>query len=569
MADYIGYLVEIECSDNRTFKGIVSHVDQNNLSLINVHLNGKLYNVPEITLGPKDMKNLKILESPGHHAPPKTPSTSTVTPVKRKPSNTHTEYASEPSVTNNTMYNITEQVPASIMSNVYGASQQGNYAANPLAFKQTSNFVKRPGGGGIGTGGSGVGKFQFSDQFCNNKQNKKQLTLSAKKRHEFRNDECFNQIDKELLSIDFDFEENLKLFDKISDKSASGAGHKTKKQGQVSGYYEQGTSYAPSIGPGLDSDPSSSSVGVSVMCGSDATTKPDLVSQVDQRVPVGDSGRKKKKNYRHDENILQGDSLCNNANQEISILQQDVLDVNDPGYEYVTDTGLKLPCISVELKRKILTYAEDVGLGFERQNETMARAATEMTLQLIGGAHRLSGDNRHQWPRVVILAGPHRSGAIAVGAARALASHDINTLVFLTEPDVFTAPLAHELASHRLSGPGHKVTSNVQDLPTDNIDLIISGLSSYECDSYVRRDVINYINDQKVPILGLDPNKQGIGHNVSVKYSIISVLPISYSKCNGQLYLCNLALPNGVYKDLHIQYRSPFGAKFIIPLHRK
>jgi hypothetical protein len=47
-------------------------------------------------------------------------------------------------------------------------------------------------------------------------------------------------------------------------------------------------------------------------------------------------GSEKKKNYRHDENILQGDSLCNNQVQEISILQQDVIDLDDPGYEYVT-----------------------------------------------------------------------------------------------------------------------------------------------------------------------------------------------------------------------------------------
>ncbi|KAL1448818.1 hypothetical protein WDU94_000076 [Cyamophila willieti] len=297
MADYIGYLVEIECSDNRTFKGIVSHVDQNNLSLINVHLNSKPHNVPEITLGPKDMRNLKIIQSPDHVLPER-PVTSKATPVKKKHSNTRTESDPEPIVSNNSIYNITERVPASVMSNVYGASQQGNFG-NPL-FKQRA-------------GGNNVGKFQFNDQISNNKLNKKQLTLSAKKRHEFRNDECFNQIDKELLSIDFDFEENLKLFDKISDKSTT-SNRTRRQQGQVpGGYYEQGTSYG---GSGLDLEPaSSSSVGVSVLCTSsgDFTTKPDLVSQVDQRAPVGESGRKKKKNYRHDENVLQGDSLCHNT----------------------------------------------------------------------------------------------------------------------------------------------------------------------------------------------------------------------------------------------------------------
>ncbi|KAI5709151.1 hypothetical protein M8J76_011352 [Diaphorina citri] len=548
MADYIGYLVEIDCG-NQTFKGIVSHVDQNNLSLINVYRNNKPYNVPEITLGPKDMKNLKILDSPDSASPPELktlPSDASTSTVQSKP----TKDIESDSAPSSSIYNITERVPESVMNNLYGASQQKQGNGYTLFKYHPEQYSKKS------VGNSG-GKSHYSDHISN-KPNKKQSTLSAKKRHEVRNDECFNvQINNDMLNIDFDFEENLKLFDKISDKTGSKARKQLYGQGSSSsGFYETSS--------GLGVSRLESEGVVSSKPHNTYVSKPDLVSHVDQAVsrtdvPTGGS-EKKKKNYRHDENILQGDSLCNNQVQEISILQQDVIDLDDPGYEYVTDTGLKLPCISAELKKKILSYAEDVGLGFERQNETMARAATEMALQLIGGAHRLRRDNRHQWPTVVLLAGPHRSGALSVGAARVLASHDINTLVFLTEPEVFTAPLAHELASHRLSG--HPVTSNIQDLPTENIDLIISGLSSYECESYVRRDVINYINDQKVPILS-------IGHNVEVKYSIISVLPLSYSKCNGKLYLCNLALPNGIYKDLNIQYRSPFGAKFIIPLHQK
>lgn len=52
--------------------------------------------------------------------------------------------------------------------------------------------------------------------------------------------------------------------------------------------------------------------------------------------------------------------------------------------------------------------ADKFGLTWERRMELMGRAATEISLQLLGGGHRLNPRNTHQSPSVVILAGPHR-----------------------------------------------------------------------------------------------------------------------------------------------------------------
>lgn len=41
-----------------------------------------------------------------------------------------------------------------------------------------------------------------------------------------------------------------------------------------------------------------------------------------------------------------------------------------------------------ELLRQLHQKAHDLGFPYDRQSELLARCATEMSLQLLGGAHR-------------------------------------------------------------------------------------------------------------------------------------------------------------------------------------
>lgn len=69
------------------------------------------------------------------------------------------------------------------------------------------------------------------------------------------------------------------------------------------------------------------------------------------------------------------------------------------------------------------------------------------------------------------------------------------------------------------------------------------------------------------PLLAIDPPVGGLA-GVTIKYSIISLLPIDgVSPQCGKLYLCNLGIPDKFYADAGIRYRSPFGHKFVIPIH--
>lgn len=72
---------------------------------------------------------------------------------------------------------------------------------------------------------------------------------------------------------------------------------------------------------------------------------------------------------------------------------------------------------------------------------------------------RLNPLSNQQKPLVVALAGPHRPGAMAINAARQLATQGVDTIVLLTHPTIFDPCVAPELNLYRYTG--HNVTDNV------------------------------------------------------------------------------------------------------------
>lgn len=78
--------------------------------------------------------------------------------------------------------------------------------------------------------------------------------------------------------------------------------------------------------------------------------KPDVVQQSQNR-----SGYKAR--YRHDENILES---------EPTTFRQII--VSDAGKkEYVTDDGLIIPSITLDLQRRLIEAADRLGLSWERR----------------------------------------------------------------------------------------------------------------------------------------------------------------------------------------------------------
>ncbi|XP_053974429.1 enhancer of mRNA-decapping protein 3 [Hylaeus anthracinus] len=254
--------------------------------------------------------------------------------------------------------------------------------------------------------------------------------------------------------------------------------------------------------------------------------------------------------YRHDENIIVS---------EPTVFRQ--ITVPFAGeQEYKTDNGLIIPSITLNLHRQLIGAADRLGISWERRVELLGRAGAEIILQLLGGSHRLNPNNEHQWPTVVALCGPHRSGAAGVNCARQLTSHGVKTIVFVeNSEDVF---LLQELSLYKLTG--NKVETKVKNLPF-TLDLILLALCD-ENSPEVITPIAKWVNSNRAPILAIEPPAAGTP-GIDSKFSLLGGLPLSHSVHNGRLYLCNLALPNKVYADVGITYRSPFGPKFVIPLH--
>lgn len=164
----------------------------------------------------------------------------------------------------------------------------------------------------------------------------------------------------------------------------------------------------------------------------------------------------------------------------------------------------------------------------------------------------------------MVLSGPNRQGAIGINCARQLTTHGVNTIVFLagTTPNEFPI-LKTELMLYKLTN--NKLITSIDGLPI-NTDLIILALNEDSEDPKSYPLIGEWTKQIRAPVLALDPPTVGTP-GVSTKFSLVPVLPLSYASENGKIYLCNLSFPTKIYKDVGIKYRSPFGPKFVIPLH--
>ncbi|XP_054278956.1 enhancer of mRNA-decapping protein 3-like [Macrosteles quadrilineatus] len=233
--------------------------------------------------------------------------------------------------------------------------------------------------------------------------------------------------------------------------------------------------------------------------------------------------------------------------------------------EYITDEGMVVPSLTPSLLSQLLVAMEEAELTFPRQAELMGRAVAEVSIPLLGGPHRLNPVNSQQCPVVVVLAGSHRPGALAVNSARQLATQGVDTMVFLSHPTLYDENVNRELNLYRLTG--QKITDNVNELPTSNVDLVIVGLAD-ERTVKIPRPIVSWASDSKSVMLAIEPPGSGTP-GIPVKHSLMSGLPVAHCQDNGNLFLVNLAVPQMVFTRLNIRYRSPFGSKFVIPLHPK
>lgn len=346
-----------------------------------------------------------------------------------------------------------------------------------------------------------------------------------------RDEACFNApVDMSLLEHDFDFEKNLALFDKravFDEIDAALSSHQTPCSTERS---------APVL-------------------------PPHHLAAVMRGAPA---------RFKCDENVLGGGSLESVQHIKVPCPQQ---------MDYVTDTGLLVPSISLELRRRILEGAYRCGYSPERQLEMLGRAASEMVLQLLGGCRRLNPRNSHQRPTVAVVCGSHRQGTQVVCCGRQLANHGVNVLLFRLPdaPGVVADPLLLvEVALFQSSGG--RLQRNLSELSACTVDMVLSGLDPVDGSKGVdpRSAVLvsDWVQQSKAPVVWVDPPPHGgtASTLLTPQWVLMPVLPLAVeprvAKGAG-LYLCDVGVPRKVFKDAGVEYASPFGSKFVVALHAK
>lgn len=133
-----------------------------------------------------------------------------------------------------------------------------------------------------------------------------------------------------------------------------------------------------------------------------------------------------KKNYRHDENILNAEPVTHRQIMTPAHVKQ----------EYVTDDGIIVPTVSLALRNRILLQAEIFGLTWERQCDMLSRSAVELALNMLGGARRLSMKNQHQWPKIVVICDEicsERHSEIGFSTGRQLATQGLKLHILVKQ----------------------------------------------------------------------------------------------------------------------------------------
>ncbi|XP_005309278.1 enhancer of mRNA-decapping protein 3 [Trachemys scripta elegans] len=320
-----------------------------------------------------------------------------------------------------------------------------------------------------------------------------------------KDDECFGDDIEEIPDTDFDFEGNLALFDKAA-------------------VFEEIDTYERRSGTRSRGTPN-----------------------------------ERPARYRHDENILESEP----------VVYRRIVVPQNTNKEFCTDSGLVVPSVSYELHKKVLSVAEKHGLTLERRLEMTGVCASQMALSLLGGPNRLNPKNVHQRPTVALLCGPHVKGAQGISCGRHLSNHDVHVILFLPNFVKMLESITNEL--NLFSKTQGQQVSSVKDLPDTPVDLVINCLDCHE-NAFLRdqpwyKAAVDWANQNRAPVLSIDPPMSEMEQGIDAKWSLALGLPLPLGERAGRVYLCDIGIPQKVFQEVGINYHSPFGCKFVIPLH--
>ncbi|MDT8370334.1 MAG: NAD(P)H-hydrate epimerase, partial [Longimicrobiales bacterium] len=209
--------------------------------------------------------------------------------------------------------------------------------------------------------------------------------------------------------------------------------------------------------------------------------------------------------------------------------------------------------------------------------EHAGRSLAEVALQTLAEvALRVLGRPAKQ-SRVVVLAGTGGNGGGGICAARHLVPRVGEVRLCVTDPDALTGAPRAQWETYQISHGWKVDPSKLDDL---GIDLVIDAVLGYGLVDAPRgkaREMIEWANDTPAPVVSLDL-PSGIdadtGEMPGVAIRPRATLTLALPKAGlaraevGELWLADLGIPGAIYRRVGVEYRSPFGSEFIVPLVR-
>lgn len=111
----------------------------------------------------------------------------------------------------------------------------------------------------------------------------------------------------------------------------------------------------------------------------------------------------------------------------------------------------------------------------------------------------------------------------------------------------------------------------LSDLPASPVDLVINCLDCHENrllrEQSWHKSAADWANQNRAPVLSIDPSVSEQHQPVQAKWTLSLGLPLLLTEAESRVYLCDIGIPKQVFQEVGIRYHSPFGCKFVIPLH--
>ncbi|MBI4546529.1 MAG: NAD(P)H-hydrate epimerase [Ignavibacteriae bacterium] len=233
-----------------------------------------------------------------------------------------------------------------------------------------------------------------------------------------------------------------------------------------------------------------------------------------------------------------------------------------------TDKGIAVPAVTADQMREIDRIPiEETGPNLFQMMENAGRNLASLTIELLG--------NYWQRASVVVLAGTGGNGGGGICAARHLANRGVRVRLCITEPErLGTVPSLQRKICQ--STPGEEVS--LEQLSEMKVDIVLDAVLGYSLNGAPRGralDLIRWANVSGIPILSLDipsgidaTTGETPGEHVRSRWTMTLALPKTglLPKSTGELFLADIGIPVGVYRDLGLPYTSPFDHRYVVPL---